>query len=78
MTDTTGHMNRPGAGPLSTNMHINGIPLNVYLNFNPETKRVEIARPMPPGTVDQLVVDFADEASAWRWAESEFRAGRLP
>ncbi len=30
MTDATGHMNRPGAGPLSSNMSIDGIPLNYW------------------------------------------------
>jgi hypothetical protein len=77
MTDATGHMNRPGAGPSSSNMHINGILLNHYINDNPVTGRVEIVRPMPAGTLDELVKDFSDRASAWAWAETEFCAGKL-
>jgi hypothetical protein len=78
MTDATGHMNRPGAGPMSSNMSIDGIPLNRYINHNPVMGRVEIAKPMPPGTPDELENDFPDEASAWAWAETEHRAGRIP
>lgn len=78
MTDNTGHMNRPGAGPLSSMMYINGIPLNVYINDNTETGKVEIAKPAPAGQDDELVKDFPDRVSAWAWAEAEFRAGRLP
>jgi hypothetical protein len=78
MTDATGHMNRPGAGPFSVNMSIGGIPLNRYLNHNPTTGRVEIVKAMPPGTPDELVKDFSSEAAAWAWAESEHRAGRMP
>jgi len=77
MTDATGHMNRPGAGPSSSSMYIGGIPLNHYINHNPETGRVEIAKPMLNGVLDELVKDFPDEASAWAWAEAEFQAGRL-
>lgn len=78
MTDATGHMNRPGVGPLSSNMSIDGILLNVYINDNPQTGKVEIAKPAPPGQLDELVQEFSDRHSAWAWAESEFRAGRLP
>jgi len=48
MTDTTGHMNRPGAGPSSYSLSLNGIPINHYINHNPQTGRVEIVKPMPP------------------------------
>jgi hypothetical protein len=78
MTDATGHMNRPGAGPFSSMMSINGIPLNVYINDNPQSGRVEIAKPAPPGELDELVKDFFDRPSAWAWAQAEFNAGRLP
>ena len=71
-------MNRPGAGPLSSSMHIGGIPLNVYINDNPITGRIEIARPMPNNVLDELVKDFPDRQSAWAWAQVEFNAGRLP
>jgi len=79
MTDATGHMNRPGAGPTSSMLYIEGIPLNVYLiNPNPRTGRVEIVKPMPAGQLDELVKDFPDLSSARAWLDSEFRAGRLP
>jgi hypothetical protein len=77
MTDETGHMNRPGAGPHSAMMSIDGIPINHYINNNPNTGLVEIVRPMPPGTMDGVVKEFTDRASAWEWAEREWRAGRL-
>ena len=64
MTDATGHMNRPGAGPSSYSLSLNGIPINHYINNNPQTGRVEIVKPMPPGVDDWLVKDFADEGSA--------------
>jgi hypothetical protein len=58
-------------------MSIGGTPINHYINHNPQTGRVEIVKPMPPGQADQLVKDFPNEPSAWAWAEAEFRAGRL-
>jgi hypothetical protein len=78
MTGASGHMNRPGAGAFSFNMSIDGIPSNVYINDSPETGKVEIAKPAPPGQLDELVQEFSNRHSAWAWAESEFRAGRLP
>ena len=78
MTDLTGHKNRPGAGPYSSDMLIDGIPLNHYINDNPTTGRAEIVKPMPPGTDDVLVKDFANRPAAWEWAKNEFGAGRLP
>lgn len=78
MSDATGHKNRPGAGPFSTDMLIDGIPLNVYINHNTQTGRVEIARKMPPGEQDAVVKEFGDDASAWEWVKQEFSAGRLP
>lgn len=78
MSDATGHMNRPGAGPFSSNMFLGGVPLNCYLNHNPQTGRVEIAKPMPRGVQDELLKDFPSEEAAWAWAQAELRAGRLP
>ncbi len=78
VTDATGHMNRPGTGPFSSSLSINGIPMNCYINYNPETNRVEIAKPSPPGVLDELVMDFPDRASAQVWVRQEFEAGRLP
>lgn len=78
MSDATGHKNRPGAGPFSTDMLIDGIPLNVYINDNPQTGRVEVVQPMPKGQDDKVVKEFHDRPSAWEWAKQEFLAGRLP
>jgi hypothetical protein len=78
MTDATGHKNRPGAGPSSNDIVIEGVPLNRYINHNPLTGRTEIAKTMSRGVEDECVKDFpsADEALAWAFAE--FNAGRLP
>lgn len=78
MSDATGHMNRPGAGPFSSSIAVDGIPCNCYINYNPNTGRVEVAKPMPPGSQDVLVKDFPDLASLRFWVEAEFRAGRMP
>lgn len=78
MTDATGRKDRPGAGPHCEELFIEGMRLNCYLNFNPESGRVEIARIMPPGVHDELVNDFPDEDSARAWTRAEIRARRLP
>jgi hypothetical protein len=60
-------------------LYLEGIPLNVYIiNPNPNTGRVEIVKPTPPGQVDELLIDFPNVASARAWAETELHAGRLP
>lgn len=78
MSDARGRINRPGAGPLSSSIAMGGIPLNCYINHNPETGRVEVAKAMPRGIQDALVKDFPNIASLRYWVEAEFRAGRLP
>jgi hypothetical protein len=70
MTDAKDHKDRPGAGPFSTDMYIGGIPLNRYINLNPQTGRVEIVKPMPRGIPDELVMDFPSDEAAWAWAET--------
>jgi len=77
MADSTGHMDRPGAGPSSAMMYINSIPTNHYINHNPQSGRVEIARPMPPGTPDELVMDFATTEEAWAWASAKWGEGQF-
>jgi hypothetical protein len=59
-------------------MSIDGIPLNCYLNYNPTNGRVEIVKSMPPGVLDELVMDFSSPTAAWAWATEEFHAGRMP
>lgn len=78
MTDTAGGKNRPGAGPHCEELFADGVPLNCYLNYNPQSERVEIARKMPSGMEDELVKDFPDEDSARDWIRHEVRASRLP
>jgi len=78
MTDETGRKNRPGAGSFSSEMFVDGMPLNCYINRNPKTGRVEIVEIMPRGFPDKLVKDFPDKRSAWAWIRTEFHARRLP
>ena len=49
MTDATGHMDRPGASPASSSLYVSGIPLNVYINYNPQSGRVEVASQIRTG-----------------------------
>jgi hypothetical protein len=79
MTDSTGHLNRSGIATTSAStMTIEGIPLNHYILENSVTGRVEIIKPLPPGTEDRLVKDFTSATEAWAWATAEFHAGRMP
>ena len=78
MTDAAGGKDRPGAGPYCEELFADGVPLNCYLNFNPESGRVEIVRIMPTGVQDELVHDFADEDAAREWIRHEVRANRMP
>jgi len=78
MTDAAGRKDRPGAGPHCEELFADGAPLNCYLNFNPQSGRVEIVRTMPAGVQDELVNDFADEDAARAWIRHEVRANRLP
>jgi hypothetical protein len=78
MTDSAGRKDRPGAGSHCEELFADGVPLNCYLNYNPQSGRVEIARIMPAGVQDEVVNDFPDEDSAREWIRHEARAGRLP
>jgi hypothetical protein len=78
MTDNGGQKNRPGAGSHSLEMHVEGLPINCYLNNDPISGRVEIVKMMPRGHLDRLVKDFASEDDAWAWARNEVRQRRLP
>jgi hypothetical protein len=49
-----------------------------FINYNPHSGRVEIVKPMPVGTPDELIKDFADAVSARAWVSEEFNSGRLP
>jgi hypothetical protein len=78
MTDAAGGKNRPGAGPHCEELFADGVPLNCYLNYNPQSGRVEIARIMPSGVQDELLSEFEDEDSARAWMRAEVRANRMP
>jgi hypothetical protein len=77
MSDATGHMDRPGAGPFSTNEFVDGIPTNHYTHENPETGKIEVVRVNPPGIPDRVVKEFSDRAAARLWLREEWRSGRL-
>ena len=77
MSDATGHMDRPGAGPDSTNELVSGIPTNHYTHPNPETGMIEVVRSNPPGTPDTVVKEFSDRPSARLWLAGEWLAGNL-
>jgi hypothetical protein len=79
MSDQTGHMDRPGAGPLnSANISMSGIPTNHYWHHNPETGRYEVVRSMPAGTPDVVVREFGSFADLQAWVNDEWmRTGRL-
>jgi hypothetical protein len=50
MGDATGHMDRPGAGPFSTNEFVDGVPANYYTHENPETGKIEVVTVKPDGS----------------------------
>jgi hypothetical protein len=77
MTNEAGQKNRPGAGSYSLEMHVEGLPINCYLNHHPITGRVEIVKMMPRGVEDQLVNDFSSEEEAWAWARKQVSKRRL-
>ncbi|MGH9418540.1 MAG: hypothetical protein ACRD3J_01090, partial [Thermoanaerobaculia bacterium] len=77
MTDSTGHMDRPGAGPFSTNEFVDGIPTNHYTHENPETRKIEVVKSNPPGVPDSVVKEFDDRGAARLWIRDELLAGRL-
>jgi hypothetical protein len=77
MSDATGHIDRPGAGPLSINEFVNGIPTNHYTHENPETGLIELVRSNPPSTPDTVVKQLGDRAAARIWLRDEWIAGRL-
>jgi hypothetical protein len=63
MTDATGHMDRPGAGPDSTNEFVDGIPSNHYTHQNRETGKIEVVKVNPPGVPDTVVKEFDESRS---------------
>ena len=73
MSDATGHMDRPGAGPLnSANIVIGAIPTNHYWHHNPETGKYEVVRSMPSGTPDVVVREFNNFSDLQTWTADEW------
>ncbi len=77
MSDATGHMDRPGAGPFSTNEFVGSIATNHYTHENPGTGMIEVVKANPPNVPDTVVKEFSDRLSARFWIKNEFLAGRL-
>jgi hypothetical protein len=69
MTDATGHMDRPGAGPSSVNLvnPITGMLANLYYHPNPITGKHEIVKPNPPGMADEILAEFDTYQQAKDW-----------
>ena len=77
MSDATGHMDWPGAGPFSLQVYVDGLPIPYYTHPNDKTGRIELIEINPPGTEDQLVMDFVSPLAAQTWIVNEYRLGRL-
>jgi hypothetical protein len=77
MTDSTGHMDWPGAGPLSVQVpDEQGIPTPYYTHPNQEKHCIELIK-INHGKRDTWVGDFPSIVSARRWLLNEIRCGRL-
>jgi hypothetical protein len=69
MTDATGHMDRPGAGPSSVNLinPVTGMLANLYYHPNPVTRKHEIVKPNPAGVADEVLAEFDTFEDAKQW-----------
>lgn len=69
MTDATGHMDWPGAGPDTKQIYMNGVPTDYYTHSNPKTGQVDLIKIDRTGK-DTFVRDFPNEITAheWVWA----------
>ena len=77
MTDATGHMDRPGAGPFSTNEFVDGIPTNHYTHETRRPGESKSSERMLPAFLISVVKEFDDRGAARLWIREEFLAGRL-
>jgi hypothetical protein len=66
VSDATGHMDRPGAGPTSVNLvnPYTGMLANLYYHPNPISNKHEIVKPNPPGVSDEVLAEFETVAEA--------------
>jgi hypothetical protein len=69
MTDKTGHMDRPGAGPSTVNLvnPVTRMPSNLYHHLNPATEKHEIVKGNCPGVADEVLAEFDTHEGAKRW-----------
>ena len=69
MTDATGHLDRPGAGPATVNLvnPVTRMPANLYYHPNPFTGKHEIVKPNSPGVADEVLVEFDTFEDAQQW-----------
>jgi hypothetical protein len=69
MSDASGHMDRPGAGPMSVNLvnAVTGMLANLYYHPNPISGKHEIVKPNPPNVPDEVLAEFDTAAAAREW-----------
>jgi len=69
VSDATGHMDRPGAGPNSVNLvnPYTGTLANLYYHPNPISNKHEIVKPNPPNVLDEALAEFDTAAEAREW-----------
>jgi hypothetical protein len=77
LADSTGRMDRSGAGPRSVYEWVAGVPTNHYTHENLTTKLIELVKANPAGVPDQVLWEFPDRLSARLWLNTEWLAGRL-
>jgi hypothetical protein len=77
MADATGHMDRPGAGPDSVNISIEGLLTGYYSHPNKQTGKVELVKANPPGTPDEVIEEFEDYISLNTWFLEKWREGKV-
>jgi len=69
MTNKTGHMDRPGAGPTTENLvnPVTRMPSNLYYHLNPTTGKHEIVKGNSPGVADEVLAEFDTLEDTKRW-----------
>jgi hypothetical protein len=78
MSDMTGHLDWPGAGPFTVQLRVNGLHVPYYIHPNGREGGFQLIKINPPGTPDEHVKDFREAIGAQQWLEGELRGGRNP
>jgi hypothetical protein len=68
---------QPGAAPFSTKGPVDRTPTSHYTHENPETGRIDAAKPNPFGVPDSAVKEFPGRIAARLWISEEWRGERL-